>query len=466
MPQPFASTRLLRPLTKLSSEARASLQLAIPLMLIQLSEGAVSFIDTLMMGWLDTAALAAGGLGATAFWMLWFLGAGLLEMTGAIAAEAYGAGDLKQVGRINIQGLWLSFGVSLPIMVLIWHLDSIFRLFGQQETIVVSATAYLHAIVWGLPAALGLLVFKEVMTAVARPRMVAVLMGLSIPLNMVLNYGLMSGQWGLPALGLAGIGWASTLVFWLIFGVAVLMLRVHPRLKRLKLLRQWWRCDRALLCEIIHHGWPLCVDYGTEMGALTAAALLMGLWSTEMLAAHRIVMTTTELLLMFSWGFAYAAAMRTGHKIGAGAPRAAQRVGYANLLMNLALVTVLALPLWLLPQTIAGFYLDVSHPGNAETVRIAATLFKIGVVFQICQGIRIISAGTLQGLKDTHLLATVDVLAHWGVGIGLGYLTGQLFGWQGVGLWWSLALGQLVAAVVLTRRFQQLIGQRIKCAIA
>ncbi|MEM9165307.1 MAG: MATE family efflux transporter, partial [Cyanobacteria bacterium P01_F01_bin.4] len=85
MPQPFASTRLLRPLTKLSSEARASLQLAIPLMLIQLSEGAVSFIDTLMMGWLDTVALAAGGLGATAFWMLWFLGAGFLEMTGAIA---------------------------------------------------------------------------------------------------------------------------------------------------------------------------------------------------------------------------------------------------------------------------------------------------------------------------------------------------------------------------------------------
>ncbi|MEM9908409.1 MAG: MATE family efflux transporter, partial [Cyanobacteria bacterium P01_D01_bin.44] len=307
----------------------------------------------------------------------------------------------------------------------------------------------------------GLLVFKEIMTAVARPRMVAVLMGLSIPLNILLNYGLMTGQWGLPALGLAGIGWASTLVFWLTFGAAMLMLRVHPRLRKLRLLRQGWRCDLPILSEIIHHGWPLCVDYGTEMGALTLAALLMGLWSTEMLAAHRIVMTTTELLLMFSWGFAYAAAMRTGHKMGAGAPRAARRVGYANLLMNLALVVLLAMPLWLLPQTIAGFYLDVSHPGNAETVRIAATLFKIGVVFQICQGIRIISAGTLQGLKDTHLLAAVDVLAHWGIGIGLGYLTGHLFGWQGVGLWWSLALGQLVAALVLTRRFQQLIGQKI-----
>ncbi len=447
--------------SSLWAEARVSLKLAVPLMLIQLSEGAVNFVDTLMMGGLGTSMLAAGGLGATAFWMLLSLCTGLLEMTGAIAAEAHGAQDHARVSRINVQGLWLSFGISLPTMVLIWHLDTILKLLGQQTTIVDGATAYLHAIVWGLPAALGLFVFKEILTALSRPRLVVMLMILSIPLNITLNYGLMNGKWGLPELELAGIGWASTLVFWFSFAVALLLLTVHPSLSRLRLLRQWWRCDLTILSEIIHLGWPLCVDYGTEMGALTAAALLMGLWSTELLAAHRIVMTTTELLMMISWGFAYAAAMRTGHKIGAGSPRAAQRVAHANLLMNLLLVVVLSIPLWVLPQTIAGFYLNVNSPESAETVAIAATLFKIGVVFQIAQGIRLISAGILQGLKDTHLLATVDVLAHWGIGIGCGYVIGQLFGWQGVGLWWSLALGQLVAAIVLTKRFQQLIAARI-----
>ncbi len=447
--------------SSLRAEAKASLKLALPLMLIQLSEGAVNFVDTLMMGGLGTATLAAGGLGATVFWMLLSLCTGLLEMTGAIAAEAHGAQDHNRVSRINVQGLWISFGISIPTMVLIWHMDVILPLLGQQAVTVEVALAYLHAIVWGLPAALGVFVFKEILTALSRPRLVVVLMGLSIPLNIGLNYGLMYGKWGLPELGLAGIGWASMLVFWLSFGLAVLLLKVYPSLRRLQLLRRWWRCDRNILTEIIHLGWPLCVDYGTEMGALTAAALLMGLWSTELLAAHRIVMTTTELLLMFSWGFAYAAAMRTGHKIGAGSPRAAQRVAHANLLMNSVLVVMLAIPLWVLPQTIAGFYLNVNLPENANTVNIAATLFKVGVVFQVAQGIRLISAGTLQGLKDTHLLATVDVLAHWGIGIGLGYVIGQLLGWQGIGLWWSLALGQLVAAVVLTQRFQQLIAKRL-----
>ncbi|NEZ56551.1 MATE family efflux transporter [Leptolyngbyaceae cyanobacterium CCMR0082] len=449
--------------SSLRTEAKASLRLAIPLMLIQLSEGAVNFVDSLMMGGLGTATLAAGGLGATVFWMLLSLCTGLLEMTGAIAAEAHGARDHHRVSRINVQGLWLSFSISLPMMVLIWHMDVILRLLGQQAATVDGAIAYLHAIVWGLPAALGVFVFKEILTALSRPRLVVLLMGLSIPLNIGLNYGLMYGKWGLPKLGLAGIGWASTVIFWCSFGVAVVLLKVYPSLRRLRLFRQWWRCDRNILTEIIHLGWPLCVDYGTEMGALTAAALLMGLWSTELLAAHRIVMTTTELLLMFSWGFAYAAAMRTGHKIGAGAPRGARQVAHANLLMNLVLVMVLAIPLWFLPQTIASFYLDVNLPENTETVTIAATLFKVGVVFQIAQGIRLISAGTLQGLKDTHLLATVDVLAHWGVGIGLGYVIGQLLGWQGIGLWWSLTFGQLIAAIVLTQRFQQLISVRIPC---
>lgn len=433
-------------------------------MLIQLSEGTVNLIDTLMMGRLGTATLAAGGLGATAFWMLMSLCTGLLEMTGALAAEAHGAQDPHQVSRINVQGLWLSFGISVPTMVLIWHLDTVFRLLGQQTAVIEGAMAYLHGIVWGLPAALGMFVFKEVLTALSRPWLVMELMGLSIPFNVGLNYGLIYGQWGLPRLELAGIGWASTLVFWLIFGLAVLVLRMSPALRQLQLLHRWWRCDRNLLTEIIHLGLPLCIDYGTEMGALTAAALLMGVWSTEMLAAHRIVMTTTELLLMFSWGFAYTAAMRTGHKIGAGSPRAARRVAHVNLLMNLVLVITLAIPLWVLPQTIAGFYLDVHLPENATTVNLAVTLFRVGVVFQIAQGIRLISAGTLQGLKDTHLLATVDVFAHWGIGLGLGYLIGHGLGWQGLGLWWCLTLGQIVAAVALTKRFQQLITRRVNLA--
>ncbi|MGF1522184.1 MAG: MATE family efflux transporter [Leptolyngbyaceae cyanobacterium] len=443
-------------------ETRAILRLAVPLTLIQIAEGLVHFVDTVMMGWLGTATLAAGSLGAVIFWTLLSLFSGLLEMTGALVAEAYGAGNHGRIQVINAQALWLSLGVSLPTMVLLWHLDQVLQLLGQEPDVVVQTMAYLRAILWGLPAALGLFVFKEVTTALMQPRMLTLLMVVSIPVNIVLNYGLMVGVWGLPELGLAGIGWSSTLVFWLNFGIAVIGLKRLTNLRQWRLFAALGRCRVAVFKEIVHLGLPLCIDYGTESGALTVAALLMGIWGTDALAAHGIVMTTTELLLMFSWGISYAAAMRTAHKLGEGRPDVARQIMNISMILNLVLIIALAMPLWLFPEPIAGLYLDANQVENQFTIEVTKSIFKVGVVFQIFQGVRLISLGALQGLHDTHVLAAIDLFAHWGIGIGLGYLLGNGLGWQGIGLWWSLALGQVFAAVVLTLRVQQLLRQRIQ----
>lgn len=443
-------------------ETRAILQLAVPLTLIQVAEGMVHFIDAVMMGWLGTAELAAGSLGAVIFGTLLFLYAGLLEMTGALAAEAYGGGDRSRIRAVNAQALWLSLGVSLPTMGLLWHLDGLLLGLGQAPAVVAMTMAYLRAILWGLPAALGLFVFKEITTALMQPRLLTLLMISSLPLNGVLNYGLMRGEWGLPELGLAGIGWSSTLIFWLNFGIAALGLQRSSSFQAWRLFKTLRRPNWPVLREIVRLGWPLCFDYGTESGALTVAALMMGLWGTDMLAAHGIVMRTTELLLMFSWGISYAAAMRTAHKLGEQKPAIAKQIVNISMGLNLGLVLVLAMPLWFFPEAIIGFYIDADAAVNQSTVAAAITFFKVGVVFQLLQGVRLISLGTLQGLHDTQFLATFDFLAHWGIGIGLGYLLGQFLGWQGMGLWWGLALGQLFAAIVLTLRVQWLLQRRVR----
>lgn len=443
------------------TEIKALFQLAIPLTLIQVAEGMVNVVDTLMMGWLGTTALAAGGLGAIIFWTSLSLFTGLLEMTGALAAEAYGAQDRAKVGVINAQALWLSFAVSIPAIALFWNLRGLLLYFGQNQAIVEQTLEYLRAISWGLPAALGLFTFKEITSALMQPRILTLLMVSSIPMNVALNDALMYGRWGLPRLGLVGIGLSSAIVFWGMFAMAIVHLKQQQELKPWQLFRSIRQVNLPVLREIVHLGWPLCVDYGTEYGALTAAALIMGTWSTDLLAAHRIVLTTTEILLMFSWGMSYATAMRTAHKIGEGRPDTAKGIMDISLLLNCGLACALAIPLWFLPEVIIGFYVDTRLAENQTTVQAAVSLFKIGLIFQVFQGFRLISLGTLQGLRDTHLLATVDFLAHWLVGIGSGYLLGQWLRWQGIGLWWGLVLGQIVAAVLLRFRVQQLLRRRI-----
>jgi MATE family multidrug resistance protein len=445
-----------------SFEIRALLHLAIPLTCIQVAEGLVHFVDSLMMGWLGTEALAAGGLGAVIFWTFLALFTGLLEMTGALAAEAYGSEDRAKIRAINAQALWVSLGVSIPTLVLFWNLGGILQFLGQRPEVVAQTMTYLRAIMWGLPPALGVFVCKEMTTALMQPRLLTLLLVGSVPVNIVLNYGLMFGKWGLPQLGLAGIGYSSALVFWLVFIVAIVCLQHNKVLGGWHLFADLGHFRWPVLREIVFLGWPLCVDYGTEFGALTAAALLMGLWSTDLLAAHRIVMTTTELLLMVSWGMSYATAMRTAHKIGEGRPDAAKQVMDISLIINAVLMGVLAAPLWFFPENIVGFYLDTQLLENQPVVQAAIALFKIGVLFQIFQGFRLISLGILQGLRDTHLLASVDFLAHWLVGLGSGYFLGQLLNWKGLGLWWGLAIGQMLAALVLTLRVQYLLQRKMQ----
>ena len=174
-------------------EIRALLHLAIPLTCIQLAEGMINVIDTLMMGWLGASALAAGGLGAIIFWTFLSLFTGLFEMTGALAAEAFGANDSSRIQSINAQALWLSAMVSVPTLVLFWHLDGILLQLGQDPSLVAQTMAYLRAIMWGLPAALGLCVFKEITTALMRPRLLTALVVISIPVNIILNDALMFG---------------------------------------------------------------------------------------------------------------------------------------------------------------------------------------------------------------------------------------------------------------------------------
>ena len=149
---------------KFAIETQAILRLAIPLTLIQIAEGMVHFVDMVMMGWLGTSALAAGSLGAVIFWTILSLFAGLLEMTGALAAEAYGAGNHNRIRMINAQALWISLGVSIPTMALLWHLEGVLQLFGQEPQVILQTMTYLRAILWAQGPTRCTVVFNKLLS--------------------------------------------------------------------------------------------------------------------------------------------------------------------------------------------------------------------------------------------------------------------------------------------------------------
>jgi MATE family multidrug resistance protein len=116
-------------------------------------------------------------------------------------------------------------------------------------------------------------------------------------------------------------------------------------------------------------------------------------------------------------------------------------------------MSMMGILFWLFPDRIVSLYLDINNPANAEVVALAKQFLRVAALFQLVDGIQVSAAGALRGLKDTRIPMLIGIIAYWGIGLTSGYLLGIQLQLGGVGLWWGLAIGLAIAAIILTWRF-------------
>nr|ACG63829.1 SxtM1 [Microseira wollei] len=446
--------------SELISEARASLQLAIPLVISQMCETGINTVNVVMMGLLGTQVLAGGALGAIAFLTLLFTCYGILSAGGAIAAEAFGANQIDRLRRIASGQIWLVVALSLPAMLLLWHTDTILLLFGQEESNVLLTKIYLQTIVWGFPAALGVMILRGIASAVNVPRLITVTMLAGLVLNAPADYVLMFGKFGLPQLGLAGIAWATALVFWLSFIVGVILLIFYPKVRDYKLFCYWHQFDRQTFVKIFQTGWPMGFQWGAESALLSVSAGLAGYLGTVTLAAHEMAFETVEMAMVIPLGIGNVAVTRVGQTMGEKNPLGAKRAGLIGITIGSIYASAVAFIFWLFPYQIAGIYLDINNPENIEAVKTATSFLVLAGLFQLFYSIQVITVGALIGLQDT-LVPVLMNLGGWGIGLTGSYCMGIILGWGGMGIWLGMVLSPLLSGVILMVRFYQAIGKKI-----
>ncbi len=446
--------------SELISEARASLQLAIPLIISQMCETGINTVNVVMMGLLGTQVLAGGALGAIAFLTLLFTCYGILSAGGAIAAEAFGANKIDQLCRIASGQIWLVVALSLPAMLLLWHGDTILLLFGQQESNVLLTKIYLQSILWGFPAALGLMTLRGIASAVNVPRLITVTMLAGLLLNAPANYVLMFGKFGLPQLGLAGIGWATTLVFWVSFLVGVILLIFSPTVRDYQLFRYLHQFDKQTFVKIFQTGWPMAFQWGAESALLSVTAWLAGYLGTVTLAAHEMAFETVEMALVIPLGLGNVAVPRVGQTMGEKNPVGAKRAALIGITIGGIFASAVAVIFWLFPYQIAGIYLDINNPENTEAVKAATSFLLWAGLFQLFYSIQVITVGALIGLQDT-LVPVLMNFASWGIGLTGSYFMGIILDWGGIGIWLGMVLSPLLSGVILMVRLYQAIDNKI-----
>jgi multidrug resistance protein, MATE family len=436
----------------LRAELRATLALAIPLAAANLAQMAMGVTNTAMVGRLGSTPLAAAGLGGAFYFTIGVILQGVLFAVAPLAAYALGAGDRAAVARTTGAGLVLAGLLSVPFVGSLVTLDRLLAALGYDAVLAADIGRYLRALAWGGPAFLAFGTLRSLFSALGQARPLMTVLFFCVGSNAILNWALIFGHLGSPALGIVGSGYASAVNQWLMLAGLAACTRNLRALAGFGLLRGALAASRRDICEILRLGWPIGGVRGIEVGLFLAAGVLIGLFGAAALAAHQLVLNAASISFMVPLGLSQAATVRVAHEFGAGRTLAARRAGLVAIVLGIGFMGAASALLWAAPRAIIAAYVNVADPANRDLVQIARRLILIAAVFQLFDGTQTIAIGALRGYRDTMMPLALAAAGFWGVGFAGGWLLAFPLGGGAVGLWWGLAAGLAVVAMLLTGR--------------
>lgn len=421
--------------------------LAWPVLVGQIAVMMFSTVDTLMMGRVGPADLAALAVGSAAYVTIFVGLMGVVLAVGPIAGRQFGAQDLPGAGQSFVQAQWLALLLCVPGCLALWF-PTPFTALAQLDAIqAAKVQAYTRPEAFALPAALLFTAFRGFSTAVSRPKAVMAmqLTGLAakVPLNVVLVFG-----WGpLPAMGVAGCGWATAIAMIGQAVAAMVLLRRDPFYAPFRVPHLWATRPRwQELAALVKLGLPMGGSILVEVTGFTFMAFFIARLGATPVAGHQIAVNLVAMMFMIALAQATAAGTLVAQHLGAGEKREARIVGrHAMTLAALVAATVGAV-VALAQGPIVGVYTS-----NTATAGAALPLLVWVWFFHLGDAMQTVAAYVLRAYQVATLPMIIYVVALWGVGIGGGYALA--FGNDGagaVGFWQAATAGLLMAGLLLS----------------
>ena len=267
--------------------------------------------------------------------------------------------------------------------------------------------------------------------------------------NLVLDGGFLYGWFGIPVIGVVGVGVATTLVQIVNVVVYGWMVRRDPLLASMMSLRAW-RADRALSVRIVRLGVQASLANGSEAGITSVATLVMGSFGPAALAAHNVVNQIAYIVYQVNIGLSQGSSILVSRAKGRGEAHETARIARRAMTLAGALQIVLAVVYVAIPTVVLSLFLDRA---DAAVLGVATVLLYLAIVQQATKGAQNIAAGLMRGLGDFKAGFRASLWGYWAVGVPLMLLCAFVFGWGAPGVWIGLCGGFGATAVLLLRSF-------------
>jgi MATE family multidrug resistance protein len=426
-------------------------QLVLPVVLTYVGITFMGFVDLLFVGRVSAAAIGAVGFGSSLF--AWFLvfGMGLTSGLDFLISHAHGAKERQKQHLYLSQGLLLSFWGALPLTAVLVIISLHLEWFGINPEIREPAEKYSLILAFSLLPAYLFNVMRLYLTSmgIARPAMVLLLVGNVC--NALVDYVLVLGRWGAPALGAEGSAWA-TLLSRVLMAVALAgYLLAWDKKNGNFIARLKIRYQKSMMRDLVKLGVPASLQMTFEVGVFAVATGLAARLSADEMAAHQIVLNTASMAFMVPLGIGTATAVLVGQALGRREFSGAAQMGWRGFRLGVGFMALSSATLFLFAEPILGIFTHDPH-----IILFGKNIIWIAALFQLSDGAQTVGTGALRGLGDTHSAMIYNLVGHWLIGLPVGTLLCFKWGWGLQGLWIGLSLGlTFVAGGVLLRWWQK-----------
>jgi MATE family multidrug resistance protein len=431
-------------------ELGAMVKLAVPVVLSELGWMIMGVVDTMMVGRLGPVSIGAVALGNAVCYTPSMFGMGLLLGLDTLVAQAYGRKDHDECHRWLAQGVYLASIAAVPIMAGIALTSFFFARFGIAAEVAAPASGYMNVLLWGTLPLLLYGASRRYLQGVGQVRVITVTYVAANLVNWFLNWVLIYGKLGMPALGVNGSA-ISTVFARVTMALALIGFawryernRGHP------LFRHWAGPQIARLKQMIRLGAPAGAQILLEVGAWNLATFSAGYLTPVALATRQIVLNYASVTYMVPLGISAAAAVSVGHAVGAGDAARARRAGWLALGLGTSFMLLAAMALLIWPRPLIELYTS-----DAQVLAVGPGLLAIVAAFEVFDGIQTVSTGALRGLGETRAPMLANLVGYWVLGLPLGFFLCFGLRWGIYGLWIGLTLALVVISLALLARWKR-----------
>lgn len=442
----------------ISEKYKLLLKIILPILITQIAMYLISFFDIIMSSKYGTADLAGVSIG-TSIWLPINTGlTGILLSITPIVAQLVGAKKRYDVKKAVQQGLYVAVLLAVIIFVALFlSIDPILEKMNLATDVSRIAKGYILSISFGIVPLFLYTVIRCYIEALGKTRVTMIITLLTAPINVLMNYIFIYGNFGVPALGGIGAGIGSAITYWIIFIIAIYIATNRLPFSDFELFKDWQKIDLDKWKEILMIGAPIGFAIFTESSIFSVVTMLMSNYSTEIIGAHQIAMNFASFLYMIPLSISMGATILIGFEVGAKRFHDAKVYNHLCVGTAVGFSSISVMILLLFPEQIASIYTT-----DSNVLHYTVQFFVFAAIFQFSDAVQAPVQGALRGYKDVKMTFIMALISYWVIGLPVGYLIAQYTSFGPFGYWLGLVAGLTTSAVTLSIRLSIIQRKNIK----